>query len=120
MSSKEIERLRHMRDAASAALSFAAGKIREDLQSNLMFRFALIRAIEIIGEAATQITNESRTAHPEIPWSDIVGMRNRLIHGYFDVDLDILWRTVTDFLPPLLAALNQLIPPTSRSSAPMT
>jgi uncharacterized protein with HEPN domain len=99
-----------MRDAASAALSFSAGKTREDLESGMMFQFALVRALEIVGEAAARVAEESRAAHPEIPWANIVGMRNRLIHGYFDVDLNILWRTVTDHLPPLIVALDALIP----------
>lgn len=76
-----------------------------------MLQFALIRALEIVGEAASGLTAETRSTHPEIPWVSIVGMRNRLIHGYFDVDLAILWRAVTDHLPPLLVGLQAMIPP---------
>ena len=107
-----------MRDAASTALLFAAGRSREDLESDLMLQFALIRALEIVGEAANRLTEETRSTHPEIPWANIVGMRNRLVHGYFDVDLKILWRTVSEFLPPLLVALDALIPSTPPPSAP--
>ena len=118
MSPNETERLRHMRDAASTAVSFAAGKSREDLSSDLMLQFALVRALEIVGEAAARLTEETRSSHPEIPWANIVGMRNRLVHGYFDVDLKVLWRTVTDYLPPLLVALDAMIPPKPPPSAP--
>ncbi|GAC1475186.1 MAG: DUF86 domain-containing protein [Isosphaeraceae bacterium] len=101
-----------MRDAASIAVRFAAGKSREDLESDLMLQFALVRALEIIGEAAARLTEENRAAHPEIPWINIIGMRNRLAHGYFDVDLDIVWRTVSVSLPRLIDNLDTLIPPT--------
>src|SRR5437763_11184013 len=109
MTPKEIDRLRHMRDAATAALTFAAGKDRADLGTDLMFQFAIVRAVEIIGEAAAHLPNAMRAAHPEIPWGNIVGMRNRLVHGYFDVELDSVWETVDVHLPPLIAALDAWI-----------
>ena len=65
----------------------------EGLGSDLMLQFALVRAPEIVGEAASGVSEEARTAHPEISWANIVGMRNRPVHGYFDVDLNILCRT---------------------------
>ena len=109
MSLDEIDRLRHMRDAAMAALTLAAGKGRADLDNDLMFQFAVVRAIEIIGEAAARMADATRDAHPEIPWSNMIGMRNRLVHGYFDVDLDVVWKTVDGHLAPLVAALDVLI-----------
>jgi uncharacterized protein with HEPN domain len=102
-----------MREAASAALAFTAAKDRASLDADLQLQFALVRALEIIREAAARLTEETRAAHPEIPWVNIVGMRNRLVHGYFDVDLDIVWRTVSEYLPPLIDALDALIPPPS-------
>ena len=113
MNPDEINRLRHMRDAATAAVTFAAGKSRSHLESDLMVQFAIVRALEIIGEAAASLPEETRATHSSIPWSNMIGMRNRLIHGYFDVDLDIIWSTVTYHLPPLIAALDRLIPATS-------
>jgi len=104
-----------MRDAASAAVAFATGKGRTDLETDLMFQFAIVRAIEIIGEAAARLTDATRAAHPEIPWSDIIGMRNRLVHGYFDVDLDIVWSTVDVHLFPLLVSLDAWIASTSQA-----
>jgi uncharacterized protein with HEPN domain len=70
---------------------------------------AAIRSLEVIGEAAGKVTAETRLAHPEIPWLDITGMRNRLIHGYADVDLDLVWSVPHDNLGPLIAALEQLL-----------
>jgi uncharacterized protein with HEPN domain len=74
-----------------------------------MLTLALIKAIEIIGEAASKISQESRETQPDIQWNKLVGMRNRLIHAYSDVNLDILWQTVTTALPPLVHALEEMI-----------
>jgi len=73
-----------------------------------MLLFALIRCIEIIGEAARQITNETKNLSKDIPWNAIAGMRNRLIHAYFDVDAELVWKTVTMELPVLTARLQEL------------
>ena len=94
-------RLLHIRDAADAAITFATGRSSSDLQSDLQFQFALVRAIEIIGEAALKVSIETRDLDPQIPWISIVSMRNRLIHAYFDVDNTILWNTVVEALPGL-------------------
>lgn len=64
--------------------------------------------LEIIGEAAAKISNESREELPQIPWLNIIGMRNRLIHAYFDINLDILWKTIKEDLPPLISELQQI------------
>jgi uncharacterized protein with HEPN domain len=92
-----------------AACRFIKGRQRGDLDTDLMLQFALVRAIEIIGEAASKVSPETRTATPAIPWTRIVAMRNRLIHAYFDIDRDILWKTVKEELPNLLALLNPAI-----------
>jgi uncharacterized protein with HEPN domain len=94
-----------MADAAASAVRFATGRSRLDLDRDEMLLFALVRAVEIVGEAAARLSPEARAAMPNIPWSLIVGMRNRLVHAYFDVDRDILWTTVTEALPALLPAL---------------
>jgi uncharacterized protein with HEPN domain len=107
----EADRLKHMRDAASSALSFAQGKVRSDLDADTMLTFALIRAIEIIGEAAARLPATVRDTHPEIPWAQIMGMRNRLVHGYYDVDLDVLWATVSTNLTPLIDAIDAMLNP---------
>jgi uncharacterized protein with HEPN domain len=112
----ETIRLRHMRDAASAALSFVRGRTRGDLDADRMLQFALIRAIEIVGEASTRVPAASQSAHPEIAWPQIRGMRNRLTHGYDRVDLDFLWSTVSDDLVPLIAAIDAWIGPAPAAS----
>lgn len=101
-------RVRHMVDAARQALEFADGRRREDLDADRMLSFALVRCVEIIGEAAANLSEAARTEAPQVPWRDVVGMRNRLIHGYFDVDLDLVWDTIAVDLPALLAALEPL------------
>jgi uncharacterized protein with HEPN domain len=111
MAPTESDRLKHMRDAASAALNFSQGKVRSDLDTDTMLTFALTRAIEIIGEAAARLPATFRASHPEIPWAPIMGMRNRLVHGYYDVDLDVLWGTVSTNLTPLIAAIDALLSP---------
>ncbi len=104
-------RLRHMLDAAREAVSFATGQNRLSLDANRQLTLALVKTIEIIGEAAMKVTKEGREQWPQIPWPNIVTMRNRLIHAYFDINLDILWKTVTEDLPPLIAELEKVFPP---------
>ncbi|MEO7273271.1 MAG: DUF86 domain-containing protein [Vicinamibacterales bacterium] len=104
-------RLRHMIDAAEAVASFIAGRDRPDLATDRMLLFAVVRAVEVLGEAAARTSPETRAEAPDVPWSAIVGMRNRLIHGYFDVDADIVWQTATAELPDLLPRLKRLLGP---------
>ena len=100
-------RLRHMLHAAEKARRLAAHSNRESLDDeDNPVADALIRLVSLIGEAAGRVSEESRVLLPGIPWADVVGMRHRLIHGYFDVDLDILWATVQDSLPPLVGRLE--------------
>ena len=105
----DLIRLRHMLDAAAEALAFARGQTRASLDTNRMLTLSIVKDIEIIGEAAARVTEDSREALPQIPWSSIIAMRNRLIHAYFEVDLDRVWDTVTTDLPPLIASLEQII-----------
>lgn len=90
MSAQDDIRLRHMLEAAVEAQEFVEGRSRDDLTSDRMLLLALTKSIEIIGEAASRISLEFREQHPELPWTDIVGMRNRLIHAYFDINIDIV------------------------------
>lgn len=101
--------LRHMLDHARRAREMARGRERSDLASDDMFQLAFTRLVEIIGEAASRVSTPTREKHPEIPWADIVGMRNRLIHGYDVVDINLLWDTVEIDLPPLIAALENIV-----------
>jgi uncharacterized protein with HEPN domain len=97
--------------AAKEALEFAAGKTRMDLEKDRLHMLAIIKSIEIIGEAASKVTETFKTEKSNIPWNDIINMRNRLIHAYFDVNLDIVWQTVKTDLPDLIKDLEEIIPP---------
>lgn len=110
MRQDDLIRMRHIIDAATEALGFIRHRRREDLDHDRQLVWALVKAVEIIGEAAAQLSDEARTQIPGIPWRNIIGMRNRLVHAYFDVNLDILWKTITDGLPPIIAELKRVIP----------
>ena len=109
MRKRDAIRLRHMLDAAEEAIGFVQGRTRQDLDHDRMLVLALMKAIEIIGEAAYQVSQETRQSLPEIPWEDIIGMRHRLVHAYFDINLDILWATVQEDLPALLDILRKAL-----------
>ncbi|HET9209930.1 MAG TPA: HepT-like ribonuclease domain-containing protein [Thermoanaerobaculia bacterium] len=95
-----------MLDSAREALSFADGHSRTDLRDNRMLALSLVKCIEIVGEAAARVSVAALQEVAQIPWQDIVGMRNRLIHAYYDIDLDRVWDTVLDDLPILVAQLE--------------
>jgi uncharacterized protein with HEPN domain len=103
-------RLQHMLDAAREAMAFAQGKSRADLETDRMLALSLVKTVEIIGEAARRVSHGVRAAAPEIPWDDIISLRNRLIHAYYNVDLDVLWETLSEDLQPLIAALERVLP----------
>ena len=98
-----------MVDAAREALSFAASRGRADLDTDRQLVLALVKCIEIVGEAATQTTTATRAELPDIPWPSIVAMRHRLVHAYFDIDHDRVWDTIVGDLPPLVAALERAL-----------
>jgi len=108
---ESLVRLRHMLDHSREAVAMVAGKTREDLDADRKLNLALVRLLEIVGEAATTTPADERAQYAQIPWAQIVGLQNRLIHGYDSVDFDILWQIVTHDLPPLIAALEQVVPP---------
>ena len=109
MQSEDRVRLRHMLDAARQAQSFAEGENRGSLENDRKLVFALLKAVEVIGEAASQISKDTRKTFPLIPWADVIGMRHRLIHAYFDINLDILWNTIAKDLPPLIGLLEEIL-----------
>ena len=102
-------RLRHIADALASALHFATGRQRADLDQDEMLAFALMHAIQIVGEAASRISEETRSQFPQIQWSAIIGMRHRLVHAYADTNRDILWTTATEAVPDLLAQVRPLL-----------
>ena len=102
-------RLQHMLDHAREAIVMVNEKERSDLSRDRMFELATVRLIEVIGEAAARVSAEGREKFTSIPWQEVVGMRNRLIHGYDQVDLDILWNNIEIDLPPLITALEEIL-----------
>ena len=94
--------------AGESALRFVTGRTRDDLDADEVLRFALVRAVEIIGEAASRVSPETRAELPSVPCTDAILMRNRLIHAYFNIDLTILWKTVAEDIPSLLEILRPI------------
>lgn len=109
MHSADRVRVTRMVDAIESVLKFTSGRGRSDIESDEMLLFAIVRAVEILGEAASKVSAEGRALAPSIPWSVIVGMQNRLVHAYFDIDANIVWNTATQALPVLLPSLRELL-----------
>ena len=106
----DVLALRQMRDHVEEAVALATSLKREDLDADRLFSLALLKLVEIVGEAALRISDATRTAHPEIPWRELTGTRHHLVHGYDAVDFDILWNIVTLDFPPLARQLQALLP----------
>lgn len=100
-------RIRHMLDHAREARDLARGKTREDLDTDRQLNLALVRLMEIIGEAANRVPPDTRAQYADVPWPEIVGLRNRLIHGYDAVDFDIVWQVIQEDLVSLIDALER-------------
>jgi uncharacterized protein with HEPN domain len=101
---------RQMLDHIEEAVALAKNRTRADLESDRVFFLALLKLVEIVGESATRISDIGQAAHPEIPWREIVGTRNRLVHGYDAVDYSILWNIATVDFPPLAKLIRALLP----------
>ena len=97
--------------AARDALSFTEGMSYDEFARDRRTQLSVLKSVEIVGEAAAHVSEDTRRAHPAIPWREIVGMRNRLVHAYFDIDLPLVWDTVRHDLPALIARLEPLVPP---------
>jgi uncharacterized protein with HEPN domain len=102
--------------AAKDAQSFVAGLDEGAFAGSQLHQYAVIRALGIIGEAAGRVSAQTHAAHPGIPWAEIIGMRNRLVHGYSEVRLDLVWGVLRDRLPPLIATLTGLVPSEPRDA----
>lgn len=105
----DLVRVLHMRDAARQALEFTEGRTRADLDDNAMLMLALTRLLEIIGQAAKYVSEPARAMAPGIPWREIAGTRDRIAHGYFDINLDIVWDILSLDLPKLQGELDYLV-----------
>ena len=102
-------RLQHMLDHAKEAVEMARGRTRADLDEDRLLNLALVRLLEIVGEAANRVPKKECIRYPGIPWPEIIGLRNRLVHGYDEVDFDILWEIIIRDLPPLIEAVETIL-----------
>jgi uncharacterized protein with HEPN domain len=118
MNERDLTRLRDMLDAARKTQAYIQGKSREALEvDDDLIGFALIHAVQLIGEAASKVTLETRTALPRIQWQNIIGMRNLIVHDYLRVDYDIVWQAAMISIPELVAELEKLLPPETDDEA---
>lgn len=108
---RDLALLWDMRLAARDAQSFVAGLDRAAFLASRLHQAAVIRALEVLGEAAGRVSRESCAVLPGLPWREMTGLRHRLIHGYAEVRLDLVWHVATERLIPLLAELDALLPP---------
>lgn len=102
------ERLGHILDAIAEIESYTANIQIKDFLANSMMRFASIKQIEIIGEAANYITPETKTLFSDVEWKQIIGMRHILIHEYFGVDANLVWQVIVSDIPVLKAAITRI------------
>jgi uncharacterized protein with HEPN domain len=109
--------VRHMLEHAREALGAVHGRTRNDLDGDHLFALALVKLVEIIGEAAKRVSAPVQKRHGQIPWSQIVGTRNRLVHGYDQIDFDVLWRIIHDELPSLINQLEAVLAEESPSGS---
>jgi uncharacterized protein with HEPN domain len=105
-----------MADAAKKVIAFSEGRARADLDGDEMYALAIVRLLEIVGEAAKGVSESTRGRYGDIPWSQIADTRDRLIHGYFNVDYDIVWAIITKDLPPLVRKLDAILSAESSDS----
>ncbi|HHH41574.1 MAG TPA: DUF86 domain-containing protein [Chloroflexi bacterium] len=97
--------------AAREAREFGAGLSWDEFRSSSLHQHAIAKALENIGEAARKVSDETKTAHPEIPWDQIVALRHRIAHDYFHLDLVRIWKIVQEDVPALIEMLEPLVPP---------
>jgi uncharacterized protein with HEPN domain len=102
-------RLMHIIDSAQEAVGFVEGFTRNDLDGNRMLQLSLVRCLEVVGEAAARLSKPLREANPHIPWAAMIGMRNRIVHAYFDIDIDLVWKTATEDLPEIVSKIVTIL-----------
>lgn len=105
---RDQDYLEHIQDAIGKIHRYVSGKSEADFMVNDLVQDGVIRNLEIIGEAAAKLSAELKSTHSEVPWGEIAGMRNRLIHGYISVNLQIVWDTVEKVLPDFLAKVADI------------
>ena len=108
MKKTDIIRLRHMLDAAREISAYMKGRSREEVEKDRILALGLVKELEIIGEAASKVSQEVKNQIPNIEWQKIIGMRNRLVHVYFEIDEDILWAAILHDIPRLIEELEKI------------
>ena len=106
---ESLEYLRHILDEARYLVGQRQGSTKSEFLADETLKRAFVRSLEIIGEATKKVSDDLKQAHPEIEWRAMAGMRDRLIHGYFGVDYDLVWNVVDEKVPPLLAAIQEIV-----------
>jgi uncharacterized protein with HEPN domain len=101
--------IRQMLDFAREAESLLKNRTRNDIEKDRMLQLSLLKLLEMVGESASRIPHNEQARLPQVPWDNIIGMRHRLIHGYNNIDYDIVWKTITEDLPPLIILLEKII-----------
>lgn len=113
MSPRDLVYVGHMLDMARKAVDKTTGLPRETYDADENLRLALTHLVQVIGEAARHVSREFTLAHPEIAWSEIVGMRHKVVHDYLGIDEDIVWQVVSGDLQKLVSALEPLMRPSN-------
>lgn len=109
MSNPDYIRLQHMLDASNAAVDHLLKRNRDSLDFDRLLLSGVVRELEILGEAASRVSSTTRNQYPHLPWKEMIGLRNRLIHAYFDVDHQAIWLVVKESLPPLILQLEEIL-----------
>jgi uncharacterized protein with HEPN domain len=110
MEKNDEKRLTNMLEAAKDAVGFLHDKTREDLDKDKQLTLSLLKSLEMIGEAASKVSKECQVGCEPIPWDSVIDLKQQVVHTYWDIDRDWIWKTVTDELPPIISALEQLVP----------
>lgn len=108
MEKKDLNRLEHILDAAKAIQEHIKGKKQTDLDKNRLFLGGVIRELLVIGEAANAVFPQTKIQIP-LPWKEVIGMRNQLVHAYFEINHKIIWITVTEDIPRLISELEDFL-----------
>ena len=99
--------------SARDAVEFASPITYAEFQRSRLHQNAILKSVEIVGEAASRVSVGTRETYNDIPWGEIVGIRNRIVHAYFAIDIELVWRVVKDDLPILMTQLERIVPPDS-------
>lgn len=107
--SHDLVRIQHMFDGCDEILAFTKNRDRRDLDKDRLYALAMLKSIEMIGEACSKLSQQFQDSHPEVQWKFIIATRHRLIHGYYDINWDIIWKTIESEIPKLRTQLRNIL-----------